>query len=141
MRGAFVASLALVALVGSAESAPSQELTGDAEARSAIEVRDLRRTAEGISGVAVNRGRLELRKIRILVQLLYHWPDEMHPGPVSPSDATIVTIEGPVSPGEAAPFVGTLPTRPDVAAGPTRPEESAFELRAAVLGWSEVGVP
>lgn len=125
-------------LLFTAGGVSAQQLVGDDAARARIELRDLARTAEGVSGVVVNRGPLELRRVRVLVQLVYHWPDEMHPGAESPSDAAVVTVDGPIPPGGAASFRATLGPRPDVAAGPVG-QAAEFELRGAVLGWKEVG--
>ena len=140
MRPQLVSPLALLLFAVSSTMAFSQELVGDREARAAIEVRDLTRTEDGVSGVIVNLVPRELRDVRVLVQLVYHWPDEMHPGPESPSDAAVVTLAGPIPPGGSTPFRVAVGPRPDVAAGPDEPKTD-FEIRASVIGWSEVGEP
>lgn len=139
LRAAHIVSfLVLLALVALAGASFGQDLVREADVGSTLELRDLARTAEGISGIVVSRVPRELREVRILVQLVYHWPDEMHPGPDSPSAAAVVTVEGPIPPGGSAPFEARLAVRPDVAAGPAT-GGSDFEVRAAILGWSEVG--
>lgn len=130
---------ALFLLVGAAGPAETQQIVGDDVARATIEVRDLTRTGDGVAGLVVNLSPREVRSVRVLVQLVYHWPDEMHPGPRSPSAAAVVVVDGPIPPGGSTAFRATLGGRPDVAAGPGD-QQADFEPRASLLGWKEVGV-
>ena len=131
--------VALFLLLGAVGPGSAQQLVGDDVARATIEVRDLTRTGDGVAGLVVNLSPREVRSVRVLVQLVYHWPDEMHPGPRSPSAAAVVVVDGPIPPGGSTAFRATLGGRPDVAAGPGD-QQADFEPRASLLGWKEVGV-
>lgn len=136
MSARVLVPFSVLALVLVGVSGPSRELVDPADVASTVEVLDLRRAGQTIEGHLVNRGDKELRDVRILVQLVYHWPKEMQPGPESPSRAIARTIEGPIPPGGRVPFVVELAARPEFSADQDR-LPGRFEIRAAVLGWSE----
>ena len=134
-RAAMVLLLLLAMLPAGAQSG---ELVGAGEAETKLVAEDVSAQAGTVTGRLHNRGTNEVRDVRLLVQLVYRWPDEYHPGSVNPSRAVLVDIPGPIPPGETTPFRVELSATPDVAAAPPG---SGFEVRAAVMGWSEVVPP
>ncbi len=114
------------------------EFVGPEEAETELVAENVSAHAGTVRGRLHNRGAHEVRDVRLLVQLVYRWPDEYHPGAVNPSRAVLVGVPGPIPPGEAAPFRVELSATPDVAAGPPG---SGFEVRAAVMGWTEALPP
>jgi hypothetical protein len=108
-------------------------VTTPAEIDRFTEVESVRHDAAGrVTGLVRNTSDDTLRDVRVLIQLVYHWPNEMHPGAESPSDAVVAEIAGPLEPGETAQFDATLPT------GAPRGD---FEPRVKVLGFTAVGPP
>jgi hypothetical protein len=97
-----------------------------------VGIEGVRAEGDAIAATLENRGARELRDVRLLVQWVYDWPDEFHPGDASLGRAWVHVVPGPIAPGGREPFVfhppGGLPS------GPGR-----FEARAQVLGFTEVG--
>jgi hypothetical protein len=128
---ALAAGLFLAALLA---SAPAAAVDDPAVIDARTSVADVRVDGGAIEGRLTNRGPHELRDVRVLVTYTHHWPDEMHPGDDSPSNAWVHVVPGPLIPGETETFrfapPGGLPT------GPGR-----FEPGAKVLGFTETTVP
>jgi hypothetical protein len=97
-----------------------------------VAVEDVRAADGAIEARLTNRSPRELRDLRVQIEYVYHWPDEMHPGDESPGRAWSHVVAGPLAPGASERIVfhppGGLPTAP-----------GRFEPRVQVLGFTEVG--
>jgi hypothetical protein len=93
-----------------------------------VAVADVHAGSGVIEATLTNRGDRALRDVRLLIEYVYHWPDEMHPGDDSPGAAWSHVVPGPIAPGasEKLRFAppGGLPTAP-----------GRFEPRIKVLGF------
>jgi hypothetical protein len=122
-------ALAAAALALSA-AAPALDVPADVEA--AVAVSDVRVADGAIEARIANRGARELRDVRLQIEYVYLWPDEMHPGDESPGRAWSHVVPGPLAPGASERILfrppGGLPTAP-----------GRFEPRVEVLGFREVG--
>jgi hypothetical protein len=134
MRAVRILAFAVAASAASAwpaaTSRASDRITTPAEIERATQIESVRNEAGHVTGVLRNRSSDTLRDVRVLVQLVYHWPNEMHPGEPSPSNAVVAQIPGPLEPGQVARFDAALPT------------ESApgvYEPQAQVLGFTTIG--
>jgi hypothetical protein len=120
-----------VAILLLAAAAPAAALDDPAAVDARIAVRDVRVRDGAIEATLVNRGPREIRDVRLLVDYVYHWPDEMHPGDESPGRAWPHVVPGPIPPGASQPVrfepPGGLPTAPGL-----------FSPEIQVLGFREV---
>jgi hypothetical protein len=86
-----------------------------------------------IEALLTNHGLRELHDLRLQIEYVYHWPDEMHPGDESPGRAWSHVLPGPLAPGASERLVfhppGGLPTAPG----------GRFEPKVTVVGFTEVG--
>lgn len=110
-------------------AAPAAAVDEPSEVEAAVAVSEVQVSGDAIEAILTNRGARELREVRLLIDYVYHWPDEMHPGDVSPGKVWSHVVPGPLPPGatERLRFSppGGLPTAP----------EGRFEPRIEVLGF------
>jgi hypothetical protein len=123
---ALAASLTLAGVTRAAAVEPQSEVDA------VVSVDGVRAEGCVIEATLHNRGSRELRDVRLLVECVYHWPDERHPGDESPGRAWTHVVPGPIPPGASE----TLRSAPPGVA-PTAP--GAFEPRVRVLGFTERG--
>ena len=74
----------------------------------------------------------EIRDIRLLVDVIFHWKDELHPGEESPGRSVILTVKGPLPPNGTLAFE----LRPNPAI-PLR-DDGRFEAKTQVMGYDFV---
>lgn len=124
---------ALTALVPATSLSAKTIEISDGETDSRIEVKSVALRSDGVvSGQLVNRTAEEIRDIRLLVDVIFHWTDEFHPGEDSPGRSVVLTVAGPLPPN------GTLAfdLRPNPAI-PAR-DDGRFEAKAHVMGYEFV---
>ncbi len=119
--------MAALAISGAAAA-----LDAPAEVETVVAVDGVRVSEGAIEARLTNRGPRELRELRLQIDYVYHWPDEMHPGDESPGRTWPHVVPGPLAPGASEDLLfrppGGLPTAP-----------GRFEPRVHVLGFTEVG--
>jgi hypothetical protein len=113
-------------------SAPAAAVDSPAEVEAALAVSDVRSDGGAIEARLTNRSRHELRDIRLLLEYVYHWPDELHPGDESPGRAWPHVVPGPFAPGASETLRFVPPAGLPSALG-------RFEPRVRVLGFTAVG--
>jgi hypothetical protein len=117
----------LLAALACAGAAAALDAPGEVEA--AVAVEDVRASGGAIEARLVNRSGRALRDVRLLIEYVYHWPDELHPGDESPGRAWPHVVPGPLAPGASAPLrfepPGGLPSAP-----------GRFEPRIQLLGFT-----
>ena len=95
-----------------------------------VDVSEVRAAGGAIEATLTNRSPRPIRDVRLLIEYVYHWPDEMHPGDESPGRSWPHLFPGPIAPGASAPLrfepPGGLPTAP-----------GRFEPRLKLLGFTE----
>lgn len=121
----------LPALAGWLAAAPAAGVDASEQVDAVVEVSGVRAGPDGIEAILTNRGASELRDVRLLIDYVYHWPDEMHPGDESPGKAWRHLVPGPIPPGASERIrfspPGGLPSAPG----------GRFEPRIEVLGFVE----
>jgi hypothetical protein len=119
-------------VVAVAFAAPGSALDDPAEIDARVVVGDASVRDGAIEATLTNRTPREIRDVRLLIEYVYHWPDEMHPGDESPGRAWPHVVRGPIAPGatEALRFEppGGLPTAP-----------GRFTPRIQILSFTEQG--
>ena len=124
-----IALAAALTLAGSAR-APAVEPQSEVDA--VVSVDGVRAEGCTIEATLRNRGPRELRDVRLLIECIYHWPDEHHPDDESPGRSWTHVVPGPIAPGASETVRSTPP-----GGLPTAP--GAFEPRVRVLGFRERG--
>lgn len=126
LRATVAALLALAAGVSAtAIDAPS-------EVDATVSVESVRSERCTVEATVRNAGVRPLRNVRLLVECVYHWPDEHHPGDVSPGRAWTHVVPGPIAPGATETVISAPPDGPPSSPG-------TFEARVRVLGFTEAG--
>ena len=122
------ARLALLALLACAAAARAVDVPAAVD--EAVEVADVRIADRAVEATLRNRSAHALRNVRLMVDLVYHWPNETHPGDVSPGTAFVHVVAGPIAPG-ASELVRAVPP------GGYPDAPGTFEPRVKVLGFVE----
>jgi len=121
------AAIPLLACLVLASAAAAIDSPGEADA--SVAVRDVREVDGAIVATIRNQSAREISDVRLLIEYVYHWPDETQPGDESPGRAWSHVVPGPIAPGASAPlrFIppGGLPTAP-----------GRFDPRIEVLGFT-----
>jgi hypothetical protein len=108
------AAIPLLACLALASAAAA--IDSPAEVDASVAVRDVREADGAIEATISNRSPHEISDVRLLIDYIYHWPDETHPGDESPGRAWSHVVPGPIAPGASAPLrftpPGGLPTAP-----------------------------
>lgn len=97
-------------------ASPAAAIDSPAEVDADVVVSDVGTANGAIEATITNRSASEISDVRLLIDYVYHWPDETHPGDESPGRAWSHVVPGPISPGASAPLSftppGGLPTAP-----------------------------
>jgi hypothetical protein len=102
------------------------------EAAKTIVVKDLTVKDDLVSGTVVNKSSATVRDVTLLLQQVWQWKDERHPGTDSPGRALPFTLPGDVAPNASAPFTFKTPPLPQRSDG-------RFVTTMDVSGFTEVG--
>jgi len=74
------------------------------EMASKVEVRDVHKEGNTITGTIVNTSDQPIRDVQLLVRYLWLWRPERRPGKESPTRAYFETVPGELAPGQTASF-------------------------------------
>jgi hypothetical protein len=118
-------------LAGWLAAAPAAAVDAPEQVDAVVEVSGVRAGPDGIEAILTNRGASELRDVRLLIDYVYHWPDETRPGDESPGKAWPHVVPGPIPPGASERIRFAPPGGLPSAAG------GRFEPRIEVLGFVE----
>lgn len=115
-------------------SAVQQQTTivDSAEASQDIAVIDAQSHDGVVSGTIINRSSEPVRDVELLIDHVWLWNNERHPGEASPGRTDFVTVRGEIPPGGSRPFTYEgvpLPNRSD----------GRFETQVQVTQFIQVG--
>jgi len=106
MRYLTILLLLAIAVPAPAENGPKSTsiYTAGAQSSDALRLQNLEIGADGsVRGTLVSQSSNVIRDVKLLVNHVWHWKDEKHPGDDSPGRSTYYHITGDV------PALGTLP--------------------------------
>lgn len=82
-----------------------------------VQIAEVTRHGDAVTGKIVNRGDAEIRDIRLLIAMPFLWANEVKPGDESPGRSSVLTVAGPLAPRGTLAFEFTpnppLPSRSD----------------------------
>lgn len=108
------------------------EIMSAADANPEVEVTNVGSENGVISGVVINRSPEPVRDVRVLIDHVWYWNNERHPGDFSPGRSEFYTIQGAIPPG------GSLPFRFESSPLPQR-ADGHFETMAHVTEFTQIG--
>ncbi len=108
------------------------EIMSAADAAPEVEVMDVRSESGEVSGVVINRSPEPVRNVRLLIDHVWYWNKERHPGDFSPGRSEFYTVQGTIPPGGSLPFRVESPSLPQQADG-------HFETVAHVTEFTQIG--
>ena len=120
--------------VGLAIAAPGAAIDDPTAVDASVVVSGVRARDGAIEATLRNQSPREIRDVRLLIDYVYHWPDEVHPGDESPGRAWSHVVPGPIAPGASEPLRFEPPGGLPIAPG-------RFEPTVEVLGFSERPAP
>ena len=97
-----------------------------------VEVTNVRAEDGSVTGTVTNRSSQPVRNVRVLIDHVWHWKNERHPGEDNPGRAEFYTIQGEIPPG------GSLPFKLDEAPLPRR-SDGRFQTIAHVIEYVQIG--
>ncbi len=100
-----VGALLALMLWGAPVSAQGRAtIVNPAEANETVAVADVQLHDGVVSGTVVNRSSEPVRDVRLLIDHVWLWNNERHPGDFSPGRTDFFTVRGEIPPGGNAPF-------------------------------------
>lgn len=105
----------------------------DDAVRGDIQVTDVSRRGDSVTGNLVSRTDAQIRDIRLLVDMPFLWANEVKPGDDSPGRSSVLTVEGPLAPRGTLAFEFT-PNPPL----PERTDGRFADPRVHVLGYETI---
>ena len=101
----FLSALFIGGGVAFAVDAPSQaQLVSTERMADVVDVRNVSQSDGTVTGTVVNRSSHPIRNVRLRVDYLWLWNDEMHPGNDQYSRVDTYTLPGEIAPGESRTF-------------------------------------
>lgn len=111
----------------------SAVIVPSSEAAQTIVIKDLTVQKDGsVSGTVVNKSAATVRGVELLLQQVWLWNDERHPGTDSPGRALPFTLRADVAPNASAPFTFQTPPL-------AQRSDGRFVTTMDVTGFTEVG--
>lgn len=129
----FLTGLMIAALFPLSALAETVEIA-DEDRNSPVQVAGASLQGNTVSGTLTNRGDVEVRDIRVLVDIAFLWTDETHPGEDSPGRAVVFTVAGPVPPNGRLKF----DLHPDPPVEPRR--DGRYQPNVRVMGYRTITV-
>lgn len=117
-------------------TAATIELAEDRARTDEIQVMDVARKGEAVTGLLVNRSDAQIRDIRLLIDMPFLWANEVKPGDESPGRSAVLTVAGPLEPRGKLAFEFT-PNPPL----PERADGRFADPQAHVLGYQTITLP
>jgi hypothetical protein len=118
---------------GSWAQAASQTVVSGEDASRVMGLTDMKANVDTVSGVLVNKSAHPIREVELLVDHVWFWSDERHPGEDNPGRSEYYTVHGEVQPHGSLPF--TYHPSPPLA----RRDDGHFETSVQIVGFVEVG--
>ncbi len=125
-------ALALMAWAAPVSAQGQATIENAAEANQNLAVSDVRSHDGAVSGTIFNRSSEPVRDVRLLIDHVWLWNNERHPGEVSPGRTDVYTVRGEIAPGGSLPFTFEGPALPDRGGG-------HFETHVQVTEFTQVG--
>ena len=126
-------ALGLFLWVQQAPAATGQtEIISAADATPEVEVMNVQSENGLVSGVVINRSPEPVRNVRVLIDQVWYWNNERHPGDFSPGHSEFYTVQGTIPPGGSLPFRIESPPLPQQA-------DRHFETMAHVTEFTQIG--
>lgn len=132
-RWQYLCAVALLLGVHQSVAAERETVITPTEANHELTVTDVRSHDGAISGVVVNKSAAAVRDVKLLIDDVWHWKNERHPGDASPGTAEFFTVPGEIPPGASQSFSYQGHRLPDRADG-------YFETQVSVDSFTEVGI-
>lgn len=98
-----------------------------------VQIAEVTRHGDAVTGKIVNRGDAEIRDIRLLIAMPFLWGNEVKPGDESPGRSSVLTVAGPVAPRGTLAFEFT-PNPPL----PNRTDGHFADPQARILGYQTI---
>jgi hypothetical protein len=116
--------------------AASAAVVEDEDASQQVVVRNVSESADGISGVLLNRSNKIVRDVKLLIRHSWVWSHERKPGEESPGESYFTTVPNDIPAGSSVRFT----YRPR---GGVMGDESGghFDTSVDVVGYTEVTMP
>jgi hypothetical protein len=114
-----------------AAAATQDVIVSSTEAAKDVTVTNVQSHNGTISGVIANRSSEPVRNVQLLVDHVWYWKNEFHPGTSSPGRSEFHTVTGEIPPGGSMPFTFQSEPLPQRADG-------HFEAKVRVTRFTEV---
>ncbi|HYC21403.1 MAG TPA: hypothetical protein VEI94_01810 [Candidatus Bathyarchaeia archaeon] len=128
---------ALLAVDGSTRTVAAAVVQEEDVSRQVF-VRDVAASADGISGVLVNRSGKIIRDVRLLIRHSWVWTHEQRPGEESPGESYFTTVPNDIPAGSSVRFT-YRPRGGGLAAD--KGTGGHFDTSVDVMGFTEVTMP
>jgi hypothetical protein len=133
IRVAAAATLVFSLFLGPRAKAASQTIVSGDDGSRVVGLTDVKVNDGAVSGVLVNKSAHPIREVELLIDHVWLWSDERHPGEDNPGRSEYYTVHGEVPPRGSLPFTyhpsPPLPHRTD----------GHFETSVRIAGLIEVG--
>lgn len=116
-----------------ASTAATIELAEDRARTDEVQVMEVVRRGDSVTGTLVNRSDAQIRDIRLLIDMPFLWTNEVKPGDDSPGRSAVLTVAGPLEPRGKLAFEFT-PNPPL----PERTDGRFSDPQAHVLGYQTI---
>jgi hypothetical protein len=130
---AAAAALIFSLLSGPAARAASETIVSGEDASRVLGLADVKVKAGTVSGVLVNKSPHPIREVQLLIDHVWFWNDERHPGEDNPGRSDYYTVHGEV------PLHGSLPFTYHPSPPLPRRGDGHFGTSVQVVGFVEVG--
>ena len=124
--------------VGGSIRAAAAAVVQEEDVSRQVFVRDVAASADGISGVLVNRSGKIIRDVRLLIRHSWVWTHEQRPGEESPGESYFTTVPNDIPAGSSVRF--TYRPRGGGLAADKGPG-GHFDTSVDVMGFTEVTMP